>query len=140
MKNNKYVNASDCGKVAYCPQSYALSKKHKVTDKYILKRQKHGNQGHAELTNTALAMSKDSRCFIATYAFGEDSAITCDLRLFRDEHLKPHLMGRVFISIYYALSPLLISLCKHSVRFKFLSILLVRSVHKYACKRLGGRH
>jgi len=134
------VNASDCGKVAYCAQSYALSKKHKVTDKYIIKRQKQGNQGHAELTNAALAMSKDRRCFIATYAFGEDDTITCDLRLFRDERLKTHLMGRVFISMYYALSPRLISLCGQSVLFKGASTSLVRIVHKYACKRQGGSY
>ncbi|NRB82116.1 MAG: hypothetical protein HRU38_26270 [Saccharospirillaceae bacterium] len=140
MKNNKYVNASDCGKVAYCPQSYALSKKHKVTDKYILKRQKQGNQGHAELTNSANAMSKDSWCFVATYAFGENHSITRDLRVFRNEQLKPYFMGRVFISIYYFLSPRLIRLCGHSVRFKYLSILLVGSIHKYACNRQGGRH
>jgi|GEM_PF-737987 len=48
----------------------------------------------------------DDKCFIATAAFGstmEPEVIT--LRQFRDTMLKPHAMGRLFISGYYWMSP-----------------------------------
>lgn len=51
----------------------------------------------------------DGHCYIATAVYG---SYDCDeviiLRKFRDEKLKKSLVGRTFIKIYYALSPMLV--------------------------------
>lgn len=45
-------------------------------------------------------------CYIATMVYGDyDAPEVLVLRKFRDEKLKPHFAGRIFIAVYYALSP-----------------------------------
>ena len=48
----------------------------------------------------------DEGCFIATAAFGHEDVIQVQwLREFRDQHLKRFVLGRLFIDVYYTLSP-----------------------------------
>jgi hypothetical protein len=45
-------------------------------------------------------------CFIATAAYGTDSAVQIDiLREFRDTVLMPNRLGAAFVSLYYRTSP-----------------------------------
>lgn len=54
--------------------------------------------------------SSSGGCYIATAIYGSyDCPQVWTLRRFRDESLSQTLLGRVFISIYYALSPKLVS-------------------------------
>jgi len=45
-------------------------------------------------------------CFIASVVYGDPCCPeVVALRRYRDNHLRPHLIGRIFIKIYYAVSP-----------------------------------
>lgn len=58
-------------------------------------------------------------CFIATAAYGSPMAPQVDvLRLWRDRHLRPHWLGRVFIRAYEALSPPLADIIRDSARLR----------------------
>ncbi|MBK23864.1 MAG: hypothetical protein CME70_07655 [Halobacteriovorax sp.] len=49
------------------------------------------------------------KCYIATYAFGENHHITCSLRSFKADYLNHYALGIKFISAYYHFSPRLVS-------------------------------
>lgn len=90
-------------------------------DKEIKERQKMGIKDHKKFENmnnkysgdTARVVNEmnktnDKRCYVATAVFGAYSPETLILRKWRDEKLKPILIGRLFIKIYYKLSPFLL--------------------------------
>lgn len=52
--------------------------------------------------------SSDRRCYVATAIFGNTSPETTVLRKWRDEKLSQYYAGRVFIRVYYKLSPFLL--------------------------------
>jgi parallel beta-helix repeat protein len=61
----------------------------------------------AQITATAeLSIRIDSECFVATAAYGTDTARGIDiLREFRDEVLLPDRLGATIVSMYYQVSP-----------------------------------
>lgn len=63
--------------------------------------------------------SDDSRCFIATAAFGSPlHPKVAVLRRFRDEYLLTNAAGRLLVKVYYRLSPPLAELIRESPRLK----------------------
>ena len=60
------------------------------------------------------ASSNDGACYIATMAYGDyNSPQVIKLRAFRDSFLKKHLLGKLFISVYYRVSPILVTRLKN---------------------------
>ncbi|MGV8991269.1 MAG: CFI-box-CTERM domain-containing protein [Thiobacillus sp.] len=57
-----------------------------------------------------------SNCFIATAVYGSDAFETNLLRAYRDRVLMPSMLGRLFVSCYYALSPRIVPLIERSER------------------------
>lgn len=58
-----------------------------------------------------------SGCYIATMVYGSyEAPEVMTLRNFRDEVLKKHFLGRLFIGFYYLTSPRVVSLTKNSPR------------------------
>jgi hypothetical protein len=47
----------------------------------------------------------DKRCFIATAVYGEEAMQTLSLRAWRDTALCPRPLGRLFVRLYYVVSP-----------------------------------
>ena len=55
---------------------------------------------------------QDARCFVATCVFGHQAPETVWLRNWRDRVLAPNPIGRIAISVYYKVSPLLVHAIK----------------------------
>lgn len=51
----------------------------------------------------------DKRCFVATAIYGIDDPRTQQLRVFRDRTLMGYMAGRLFVRIYYRLSPTVVA-------------------------------
>lgn len=61
-------------------------------------------------------------CYIATMTYGDyNSPQVIILRKFRDNYLKKYFLGKVFISLYYLLSPKMVSMSKNNKYFIKLS-------------------
>lgn len=62
----------------------------------------HGSNSHHS--------SSSGGCYVATAVYGSyDCPEVWTLRRFRDDYLKQRILGRLFIKIYYATSPTLVS-------------------------------
>ena len=112
-KNKALVSASDIGKAAYCPHSLYLSKKLSPESEKSHVARRRGTEMHEDLTSKVMN-DLDKRCYVATYAFGEDDPVTVSLRSWRDRVLKPTWWGRALVRVYYRCSPWLVKLCRRS--------------------------
>lgn len=73
----------------------------------------------AQIDNQHSQSSKKSGCYIATCVYGSyDCPQVWTLRRFRDYVLTKSVLGRAFIKVYYALSPMLVSLFGKTKVFK----------------------
>ena len=63
-------------------------------------------------------LCEDRRCFLATYLYGPQDERTVRLRVFRDIVVNQSALGRRVVQFYYCMSPLLISVCKVSYKYK----------------------
>ncbi len=118
--SKKMVSASDVGKVAWCPHGASLIARGVKPDARHKVRTDRGTASHQKLTHDVI-QSQDKRCFVASYAFGVNHPITCHLRMWRDQSLATRPAGRRFITAYYAVSPILISICQWIPGFRWLS-------------------
>ena len=132
--NEPRVSASEVGKVVWCPHAASLIARGSKQSKEAERRTASGTIGHEQLTARVIA-NQDRRCFVASYAIGENHPITDDLRNWRDQYLKKHLLGRVFIVVYYAISPILISYFGGNRLFKTLSANLVTKLASHITKK-----
>lgn len=114
LTTGPWINASSIGTAKFCINAAYLSEqKVKFSQRTKYKMQK-GTRAHR-------IASRDSRCFIATYAFSAEHPIVNELRIWREHQLKPHWYGRYFIYLYYKLSPILIKKLGHQPLFKAFS-------------------
>lgn len=130
FKKNPVVIASDIGKAKICPHSLSIKHAPKSGRKpsYLV-----GIEKHEQLTDYMLA--KDRRCFVATYALGEDHPDTIKLRAWRDRVLMKSFAGRVFVRTYYAASPLAIDFLGASRLFKSASASFVSWLARWVGER-----
>lgn len=130
----KVVSASDIGRVAYCPHASYLSTIHHHSNS-TKKLLSYGDKQHEIATKKAI--KEDKRCFIASYALGENHGATRSLRRFRDDCLLPFVLGRCFIRAYYFLSPKIITAFGSSSLFKACSVRVVLLCERIISKRTG---
>ncbi len=107
-KNTHWIRASDINVVNYCPYKLEHSLQGKKQDRRSVARMKDGDNKHEMVSEAALSGSGSSRCYLATYAFGETHPTTYALRQWRDDVLLKTLTGRLLVSIYYVVSPWMI--------------------------------
>ena len=103
-RKSKWVSASDVGRASYCPHYLELKEKRTKPSQESIEARAKGEVSHEELNLQA----EDRRCFVATHLYGSDHPNTCLLREYRDQRLASHTTGRVFITVYYAISPYLV--------------------------------
>lgn len=102
----RQVSATELAKLGKCERQayfdYHCGEDQSLTAEYI----KRGNTEHKKF-NQQLS-GNDRRCFIATAVFGADAVETNTLRRIRDERLLPYGAGRIFVAIYYRVSPYMV--------------------------------
>jgi hypothetical protein len=118
------VNASSIGSVEFCSQSYWLNLHGVEQNEEAEDQMEEGNYEHARV-------SHDRRCYIATYAFGEDHPVVAALRQWRDQVLLKTWYGRAFVFCYYKTSPWLIVLFGRFKLFNKIAKHLVTKIAKF---------
>lgn len=103
-RKSKWVSASDVGRASYCPHYLELKERGTKPSQQSIEAMAKGEVSHEALNRQA----EDRRCFVATHLYGSDHPNTCLLREYRDQKLASHTIGRVFITVYYAISPYLV--------------------------------
>lgn len=134
MKKDVVVSASDVGKAAFCPHALSLAKRGGHVSEASRRAMRDGVKGHERLT--AQVTAGDSRCYISSHAFGPDHPVTAHLRTWRDNTIKKHAFGRLFIRIYYAVSPSMLGLLPEGSRRAG----CVRWALIQICRLTGGDH
>jgi len=93
-------------------ESYKWYKKAETQQGYPL-----DDQNAREVIDAYENKKPSGGCYIATMVYGSyDAPEVLILRRFRDEVLAKSVSGRLFIQVYYAVSPILVKIFKHSVR------------------------
>ncbi len=110
-KKTDWISASDVGRSEFCPKSVALKYAGAKPSQRAVVAQNRGNLKHEQFNRQ---ISKDKRCYVASYLYGMDDQRTEILRQFRDARLQSSPGGRILIAIYYRLSPLVIEISKRS--------------------------
>ncbi|WP_196221058.1 CFI-box-CTERM domain-containing protein, partial [Sansalvadorimonas verongulae] len=82
--------------------------------------------------------SKDF-CFIATAVYGSTAWQTNVLRRWRDTCLAPYFLGRLFIFIYYSVSPHLIPAIRSSARLKYFFEVVLDKIVSFADARIKAK-
>lgn len=119
-----WVNASSVGEAQFCPQSFYLRSSDEEPNSQAKFQMKRGDLKHA-------SVSQDRRCYIATYAFGDDHIITNNLRDWRDSVLLHTWYGSLLAECYYKLSPCLIKVFGKSRLFNRMARRIIKAFAKW---------
>ncbi len=86
---------------------------------------------------TQKSTPKTEGCYIATMAYGDyDHPQVLHLRSFRDYNLRNSISGRIFIKLYYSVSPILVRILKKSNKINYMiRCLLDFFISKYLIKK-----
>lgn len=119
---SKYTSISKIIKTTYCEQQVVFDAKYGTkkdlsdqAQRQLNQKAEQGTALHAALEaqgRRTLKQQQDARCFVATCVFGHQAPETVWLRNWRDRVLAPNPIGRIAISVYYKVSPLLVHAIK----------------------------
>lgn len=107
---------------------FTIGFKHQHINAQLLKKYLRQNKtvNQASFKASLAKIVVDSKkCYIATFAFGEKSLVTNDLRFFKEKVLNKSGFGRFIIEQYYQFSPDLILYCKKNKQTGRLITLLI---------------
>ncbi len=106
---SNWVSASDVGRAAFCPYYLVHKQAGTSPSRHAEIAREKGTQSHQALNQ----LVQDSRCYIASALYGPNDKRTQCLRDFRDRYLLRHWVGRIFVTLYYYISPTLVVLSRH---------------------------
>lgn len=102
----KRISATELVSIVKCEKQSVLNKERKFeNDAYTEERRIEGLKAHSAFERKN---NNDKRCYIATAIYGPSSYETKILRSWRDTYLQNKKLGKIFIIIYYRLSPFLL--------------------------------
>lgn len=121
----KRISATELAKLGKCEKQHVLNQVYKntkeieeVEEKRLAGIEKHKifeeqnrrimQKQYKKVEQYDTSLPSDKRCYIATAVFGMNAPETIFLRKWRDEYLKRHWYGRLFIKLYYKFSPFFI--------------------------------
>lgn len=137
----KGPSISDVVATVYCERKSVLDRKfgQKRTAK-VQMRALGGSMEHKRFEWQGNVRSAiDRRCYVATHLYGTDAPQTWALRQWRDTVLLPSVGGRLFVRVYYRVSPMVVSVMD---RCPFIGYWLAVAT-RYAIDRIwfsGDRH
>ena len=104
-----WVNASDIGKASFCPYSLYLKKQGYAPNREASALMEKGTQEHRRQASKA-TLAEARRCYVSTHVYGPEHHITWVLRQWRDNVLQETISGRLFVVLYYWISPIVIKI------------------------------
>lgn len=131
VDNISNIVSSSGSKTAYIPKTIYVEppkispQKKVINPSYTHSSTNHITASQRQITTspintypkTSTSTKSSEGCYIATMVYGDyDHPQVLALRAFRDNVLKSSLLGRMFISSYYAISPKLVNLLKNKKR------------------------
>lgn len=127
MSKKVRIAASQIGQAAWCGHAASLRHKAAIERKRSGKPQERsdlmvqGDLAHQKLTRAVERANRDKRCFVASYALGQEHPATHSLRVWRESTLLNSAAGRGFVKAYYAASPVVIAVLGRFRLFKSVS-------------------
>lgn len=115
MSKKDYLSATTIAQCSYCENQLVLEKKYGSQKTDMEERRQHqGDEEHLRHHLAAMkhGSTKDGRCFIASEIYGPLAPETEILRNYRDTSLSRNIFGRFFITFYYDVSPVMVSIIK----------------------------
>lgn len=111
-RHQESVSATALGRMMVCERQMLLDAKRgqKISRERAVAIER-GNRVHEAVYQrghqpvSSAAGGKDRRCFVASAVYGPDAGETEALRSFRDRVLMGSAIGRVFVGVYYRVSP-----------------------------------
>lgn len=99
----KHISATELAKMGKCERQIHLEGLYGENPALTQKLRERGRQKHEQFERRVTG--QDRRCFIATAVYGAEAAETAFFRAFRDRVLMDKRGGRIFVAVYYRLSP-----------------------------------
>ena len=151
---SKYTSISKIIKTTYCEQQVVFDAKYGTKKDLSDQAQRQLNQKAEQGTALHAALeaqgrrtlkqqnqqnqqnqqqAQDTRCFVATCVFGHQAPETVWLRNWRDRVLAPNPIGRIAISVYYKVSPLLV----HAIKGHPKTIVVTQKLIHYFISAVG---
>lgn len=127
---NKQLSASDLAELGFCERKIYLKSKYgnRVTSEQSTDRLR-GNVIHEEIyKERASKFPSDKRCYIATCIYGADATETKLLRNWRDDFLLKSILGKIFIGVYYKVSPFIVRKLGNNCLFRLCSKFIIDSI------------
>jgi hypothetical protein len=119
LKRNGHIDIGvcwDCGKEPI-DDSYLFTDGHDPSIKYYICRSCYGGGKKQQKDFGIKKEGTDSKCYIATMCYGDINAPQVKvLRKYRDEILVKKLTGRIFVRLYYKISPSFVRIMRNNTR------------------------
>jgi len=111
-QTSNWISASEVGRARFCAHALELKYSGASVSASAEHARARGDEAHERFNTQMRNAERDSRCYIASHAYGLHDPRTDSLREWRDTVLMPNVGGRLLVRAYYWSSPLLVRACR----------------------------